>query len=227
MIIIIRCLFFCCFFCQIYAQDLLIVGIAGGTGSGKTTLANELQRYFSDSSVLISQDSYYHDLSHLSPEERSLVNFDHPNSLDFELLKDHLIHLKQGQSIEKPIYDFVSHSRVDTVEIIDSAPIIIVEGILLFAAPELRDLFDLKIFIDTDDDIRIMRRLERDIHERGRDFASVKNQYFSTVKPMHNQFVEPSKTYADVVVWGVKENLSVVTGLVSSYLHALRPDKKF
>lgn len=215
---IIRFLFMGLLFSQIYAHDLLVVGIAGGTGSGKTTLAHALHEHFSDCSVLISQDSYYRDLSHLSPEERDMVNFDHPNALDFELLEAHLIQLKQGKAIEKPIYDFATHTRIASNEVIESAPLVIIEGILLFAVSEIRDLFDLKVYIDTDDDVRILRRMERDIHERGRDFKSVKNQYLSTVKPMHDKFVEPSKNSADVVIWGVKENLNVVTGLISSYL---------
>lgn len=206
------------FICQVQAQVPVLVGIAGGTGSGKTTLARKLSQHFDTEAVLISQDCYYKDLSHLPENERSLVNFDHPDSLDFELLLEHLMELKQGNPIAIPSYDFTTHTRVDQLEAIAPAPLILVEGILLLAVPEIKEAFDLKIFIDTDDDIRILRRLERDLVERGRDFESVKQQYLSTVKPMHNQFVEPSKNQADVVVWGVNENFDVATGLISGYL---------
>jgi uridine kinase len=195
----------------------VLIGIAGGTGSGKTTLARELQEYFSETSVLITQDSYYKDLSHLPKEERELVNFDHPDSLDFNLLREHLIFLKNGEAVFKPVYDFVTHTRTNELERVEPARLILVEGILLLAVPEVRQLFDLKIFIDTDDDVRILRRLERDIMERGRDFDSVKTQYLSTVKPMHHQFVDPSKNYADVVVWGINENFDIVTGLIEGF----------
>ena len=204
--------------CQVHAQNPVLVGIAGGTGSGKTTLAKKLSLHFDTEAVLISQDCYYKDLSHLPVEERSLVNFDHPDSLDFELMLDHLQELKRGNPIVIPSYDFSSHTRVDQNEIVNPAPLILVEGILLLAVPEVKDVFDLRIFIDTDDDIRILRRLERDLLERDRDFNSVKTQYLSTVKPMHNQFVEPSKNQADVVVWGINENFDVATGLISGYL---------
>ncbi|ADI38015.1 uridine kinase [Waddlia chondrophila] len=206
---------------QLQVLDAVLVGIAGGTGSGKTTLATKLSLYFGTEAVLISQDCYYKDLSHLSTEERAFVNFDHPDSLDLELMLEHLSALKQGNSVVIPSYDFTTHTRVDQVKIVDPASLIIVEGILLLAVPEIRELFDLKIFIDTDDDIRILRRLERDLLERGRNFDSVKNQYLSTVKPMHHQFVEPSKNQADVVIWGTNENFDVATGLISGYLKKL------
>jgi uridine kinase len=183
---------------SVFAASPIFIGIAGGTGSGKTTLAENIHRAF-PGSVLISQDSYYKDLSHLSLEERAKVNFDHPDSLEFSLLKDHLIDLKNGQVIEKPIYNFHVHARESKTTRIEPAQIILVEGILLLAAPEVRDLFDIRIFVDTDDDVRVIRRIERDMKERSRDFESIKEQYITTVKPMHDAFVTPSKKYADVI----------------------------
>lgn len=215
---IFRIIFLCLFCFQVHADNIVLIGIAGGTGSGKTTLANKLYQHFGEGSVLLSQDCYYKDLSHLPVEERISVNFDHPDSIDFDLFKEHLAELKEGRSVVIPQYDFTTHTRTDEMEILDPAPIILVEGILLFAIPEVRDLFDLKIFIDTDDDIRLMRRLERDLQERGRDFESVKTQYLATVKPMHNKFVDPTKAQADVVIWGTNENFDVATGLISGYL---------
>jgi uridine kinase len=184
---------------QVFASPILI-GIAGGTGSGKTTMAQKIQDAFPTHSVLICQDSYYKDISHLSFEERAKTNFDHPNSLDFELMRAHLTDLMEGRAIERPVYNFQTHSRETTTQRVEPAQLIIVEGILLFAALEVRDLFNLKIFIDTDDDIRLLRRVERDLAERGRSFDGIKEQYLTTVKPMHDAFVEPSKQYADVIV---------------------------
>lgn len=194
-------LIICC--CSIYslsAAPKILVGIAGGTGSGKTTLAENILEAFPDKAILISHDSYYKDLSHLDYCDRAKTNFDHPDSLDNMLMMLHLIDLKNDHSIEQPIYSFHTHSREDQTKLIESAPLIIVEGILLFVLPEIRDLFDLKIYVDTDDDVRVLRRIERDINERSRDFESVKNQYLSTVKPMHDAFVDPSKQYADVII---------------------------
>ena len=199
-------------------QAQILVGIAGGTGSGKTTLADQIVNYFGDDAILLQQDSYYKDLSPLPFEERKTVNFDHPDSLDFSLLRDHLISLKNNRSIKKPTYDFVTHTRTEEYEVISPRKIVVVEGILLLADAKIRELFDLKVYIDTDDDIRILRRLERDINERGRHFESVKTQYITTVKPMHKKYVEPSKDYADIVVYGINENLSIVTKLISGYL---------
>ncbi len=177
----------------------MLVGIAGGTGSGKTTLAEKIHQAF-PGSVLISQDSYYKDLSHLPFEERAKANFDHPHSLEFSLLRKHLLELKNGQPIEQPTYSFHHHAREQRTTLVQPTEIILVEGILLLASPEVRDLFDIKIFVDTDDDVRILRRIERDMKERSRDFASIRNQYLETVKPMHDTFVEPSKKYADVII---------------------------
>jgi len=182
-------------------QTPLIIGIAGGSGSGKTTIANIiLDRVGAERIAFFPHDAYYRDLSDLSLSKRSGVNFDHPNSLETELLVDHLKQIKTGYPIEMPVYSFKTHSRTDQIIQVDPQPIILVEGILIFAEPELRDLFDVKIFVDTDADIRFIRRLERDINERGRTVVSVIKQYQQTVRPMHLEFVEQSKRYADVII---------------------------
>jgi uridine kinase len=179
----------------------LVIGIAGGSGSGKTTVAQEiLQRVGPDRIAYIQHDSYYKDLTGLPPAQRAEVNFDHPNSLETELLTEHIENLKLGQAIEVPIYDFATHSRTDNTFKVNPRGVIIVEGILIFVDSTLRPLFDLKLFVDTDADIRLIRRLERDITERGRTVESVLKQYQSTVRPMHLEFVEPSKRYADVII---------------------------
>ncbi len=179
----------------------LVIGIAGGSGSGKTTVAQTiLQRVGPDKISFLQHDSYYKDLSGLPQAQRAEVNFDHPNSLDNEMLIRHIQLLKAGQSIDVPIYDFSTHSRTDRTFVVKPRPVILVEGILIFAEPELRQLFDVKIFVDTDSDVRFIRRLQRDITERGRTTESVIKQYQSTVRPMHLEFVEPSKRYADVII---------------------------
>ncbi len=179
----------------------LIIGIAGGTGSGKTTVSNViLERVGAQRIALLSHDAYYKDHNELPPAQRAQVNYDHPNSLDTELLVEHLQQLKQGIPIPLPVYDFKTHSRTNHTIEIQPQPVILVEGILIFAEPALRPLFDIKIFVDTDADIRFIRRLERDISERGRTSASVIQQYLTTVRPMHLEFVEPSKRYADVII---------------------------
>lgn len=179
----------------------VVIGIAGGTGSGKTTVANViLDRVGADSIAFLPHDAYYKDLKHLPKSQRDLINFDHPDSLESELLVQHLKTLREWSSIQIPVYDFTNHSRTDQTEQIDSQPIILVEGILIFAEPPLRGIFDVKIFVDTPPDIRFIRRLERDIEERGRSVESVIQQYQTTVRPMHLEFVEPSKRYADVII---------------------------
>lgn len=178
----------------------IIVGIAGGTGSGKTTLARKVQAGLGSKSVSIQHDWYYHDQSDTPFEERGKGNFDHPNSLDNELMVSHLHALKSGESIEAPQYDFTQHTRFEETISIDPLPVVIVEGILLFAVPELRDVFDIKLFVDTDSDIRAFRRIRRDIRDRGRDFESIRKQYYETVRPMHLEFVEPSKRWADLII---------------------------
>jgi uridine kinase len=179
----------------------LVIGIAGGTGSGKTTVANViLDRVGAERIAYLPHDAYYKDLQDLPIAQRHQINFDHPHSLDTELLIKHLRDLRAWQSIELPVYDFKTHSRTNHIVTIRPQPVIIVEGILIFAEPELRELFDVKIFVDTDPDIRFIRRLQRDIEERGRTTVSVINQYLTTVRPMHLEFVEPSKRYADVII---------------------------
>ncbi len=182
-------------------MGVLIVGIAGGTGSGKTTIANKLAAALPDDSVAkIEHDSYYRDRSDLTYDERCELNFDHPESLDNELLVEHLKALKQGFPALVPVYDFTKHARSSETHRIDPKPLIIIEGILVFAIPALRKLMDIKIFVDTDADIRVFRRIRRDIEHRGRTFAAVREQYYSTVRPMHLEFVEPSKRWADLIV---------------------------
>jgi len=179
----------------------IIIGISGGTGSGKTTVSNViLKRTGAANIACLPHDAYYKNLSELTPEERSRINFDHPDSLDTELLIEHLHKLKRGDSVEVPIYDFTQHRRTEETVHVESCPVILVEGILIFADPFLRKLFDVKIFVDTPADIRFIRRLERDIVERGRTVKSVIAQYQKTVRPMHMEFVEPSKRYADVII---------------------------
>ncbi|GAB6087652.1 uridine kinase [Alkaliphilus crotonatoxidans] len=178
----------------------VIIGIAGGTGSGKTTLARRLKEGFEDDVLLLCQDYYYHSFNHLSHEERKKLNFDHPNAFDTQLLIEQLKSLKNFEAIRRPVYSFIEHLRLE--ETVEEAPkkVIILEGILIFENPELVELMDIKVFVDTDSDIRFARRLIRDIHDRGRDIDSVINQYLNTVKPMHEAFVEPSKKKADIII---------------------------
>ena len=181
--------------------DPLVIGIAGGSGSGKTTVAQGiLQRVGPDRIAFIQHDSYYKDLSGLPPTQRSEINFDHPHSLETELLIKHIASLRDGKSVEVPIYDFSTDSRTNQTFTIQPRNVIIVEGILIFTEAALRKMLDVKIFVDTDPDLRFIRRLERDIAERGRATESVIKQYLSTVRPMHLEFVEPSKRYADVII---------------------------
>jgi uridine kinase len=181
--------------------DPLVIGIAGGSGSGKTTVAQAiLQRVGPERIAYLQHDSYYKDLRGLPPAQRNEFNFDHPNSLETELLIEHIAALRAGRAIEVPIYDFSTDSRTTETFTIHPCPVIVVEGILIFTEAELRNLFDIKIFVDTDPDLRFIRRLERDIHERGRTTESVIKQYMHTVRPMHLEFVEPSKRYADIII---------------------------
>jgi uridine kinase len=179
----------------------LVIGIAGGTGSGKTTIADYILKTVGPEKIaFLPHDAYYLELHHLSQEERARVNFDHPSSLETDLLIEHIHQLKAGNSIELPHYDFKTHTRTSETTLVEPQQILIVEGILLFAEPELRKLFDLKIYVDTDADIRFIRRLRRDIEERGRTTENVIEQYLDTVRPMHLEFVEPSKRYASVII---------------------------
>jgi len=180
---------------------VLVIGIAGGSGSGKTTVAQViLQRVGADRIAFLQHDSYYKDLSGLPPTQRADVNFDHPDSLESELLIEHIASLRDGKAVEVPIYDFSTDRRTGRTFTVHPCRVILVEGILIFTEAALRQMFDVKIFVDTDADLRFIRRLERDISERGRTTASVIEQYTHTVRPMHLEFVEPSKRYADVII---------------------------
>ena len=181
-------------------KSTIVIGIAGGTGSGKTTLINRIKKEFSNEITILSHDFYYKENSHLPFEEREKLNYDHPNSFETALMVEHIKQLKEGKAIERPVYDFVVHNRrAETVKV-EPAKVIIVEGILIFENKELLDLFDIKVFIDTDPDVRIIRRILRDVRERGRSLDSVINQYLTTVKLMHEEFVEPSKKNADIII---------------------------
>ncbi|MAM28368.1 MAG: uridine kinase [Flavobacteriaceae bacterium] len=180
---------------------MLIIGIGGGTGSGKTTVVQQIVEQLPvDEVCVISQDSYYKDTSHLTFEDRVKINFDHPNSIDFPLLATHLEALKRGDSFEQPVYSFVAHNRTDETVTTHPRKVIIVEGILILTHPEIRELFDIKIFVHADSDERLIRRLKRDIADRGRDLDEVLTRYQTTLKPMHMQFIEPSKEFADIII---------------------------
>ena len=180
---------------------MLIIGIAGGTGSGKTTVVRQIMDELKNEEVdVISQDSYYKDTSHLSMEERKKINFDHPKSIDFDLLVAHLKELKIGKSIQEPIYSFKEHNRTKETRTIHPRKVIIVEGILILTHTDIRDMFDIKIFVHADSDERMIRRLKRDINERGRDLDEVLWRYQTTLKPMHQQFIEPTKEFADIII---------------------------
>ena len=179
----------------------MIIGICGGTGSGKTTVANRiLETVSADEVVFIQQDLYYRNLKDMPLDYRNAANFDHPDAIDNDLLINHLKKLNAGEPVELPIYDFRTHTRLPDTTPIEAKPIVIVEGILIFAEPRLLEQMDIRVFVDTPDDIRFIRRLRRDIAERGRTLDSVIEQYMATVRPMHNQFVEPSKRHADVII---------------------------
>ena len=195
---------------------VVVVGIAGGTGAGKTTIARHLMQALPENSArLIQHDSYYRDHSDLTLEQRHRLNFDHPDALDTTLMVSHLTHLKSGNRIEMPLYDFKSHRRLEETKRIEAAPIIIVEGILVFENIELRELFDVKLFVDTPADVRVIRRFSRDIHERGRTFEAVRQQYYKSVRPMHLAYVEPTKVFADLIVPEGGENRVALDILLS------------
>ena len=199
---------------------MLLIGISGGTGCGKTTMVEQLIAQLDEEVILISQDDYYHDLSHLTYDERVAINFDHPDSIDFALLCKQLEALKEGVSIDKPVYSFVAHNRSTTTVRLSPKRIVIVEGILIFTQAELRDLLDHKIYVEADSDIRLVRRLKRDIIERGRDIEEVTDRYLNTLKPMHEQFIAPSKAYADLVVTNNEQgplDITSVLELIASH----------
>ncbi len=201
-----------------------LIGIAGGTASGKTTIAekvyNESKKF--GSVAVIKLDDYYNCLDNLTMEERKAINYDHPSSFDVDLAVKHLKDLKLGKAIQKPIYDFSEHNRKKETEIIEPTNVVIMEGILTFAIPEIKDLFDIKLFVDTPDDIRFIRRVTRDIKARGRDLDSVVNQYLTTVRPMHLTFVEPSKKYADIIIPEGGNNNVAIDFIVTKILDLLK-----
>ena len=180
---------------------MLIIGIAGGTGCGKTTVVNQIVNELPENEVgVISQDSYYNETSHLSYDERTKINFDHPRAIDFDLLYDHLVALKNNEVIEQPVYSFVKHNRTKDSILTHPHKVMIVEGILILTNPKVRELFDIKIYVHADSDERLIRRIKRDISERGRDIDEVLLRYQTTLKPMHQQFIEPTKEFADIII---------------------------
>jgi uridine kinase len=203
-------------------MKMLVIGIAGGTGSGKSTVARNIVKELPNETIaIIDYDSYYKDRQDLSFEERCKLNYDHPESLDTQLLVDHIKRLKKGETVEIPIYDFKTHSRLKETRTVTPTHILVVEGILTFVEKALRDEFDMKIFVDTDADIRIFRRVRRDMEERGRSFQSIREQYYNAVRPMHLQFIEPSKRWADVIFPEGGENQVALDMIVGKLKHVL------
>ncbi|MFV0516739.1 MAG: uridine kinase [Aminipila sp.] len=181
-------------------KEVIVIGIAGGTGSGKSTLINKIKEQFNDNITVISHDFYYKEHSHMDFEERTKLNYDHPNAFDTDLMIEHIKQLKLGQEALCPVYDFTIHNRVEETLKLKPSKVVVVEGILIFENKELMNLLDIKVFVDTDADVRIIRRILRDVEDRGRSLESVITQYLTTVKPMHEQFVEPSKKNADIII---------------------------
>lgn len=208
-------------------MNTILIGIAGGTGSGKTTLADKLIENFGNDEVsILRHDNYYKRHDDMTYEERSLLNYDHPDAFDTELLYEHIKMLKAGQAIEMPVYDYTVHNRSDQVVIVNPAPVIVLEGILIFAEPSLCELMDIKVFVDTDADVRILRRILRDVKERERSLDSVISQYLTTVKPMHEQFVEPSKRRADIIIPEGGKNVVALQMLIERVKKHLRKYSK-
>lgn len=204
-------------------SNIMIIGIAGGTGSGKTTLTEQIRKRFGEDVTVIYHDNYYRLQEGKTYDERSQVNYDHPDAFETSLMIRHLKELKAGRSIESPVYDYTIHNRSDQVAVIHPSKVIIVEGILIFAEKELREMMDIKIFVDTDADVRILRRIQRDVEERARTLKSVIHQYLTTVKPMHEQYVEPSKRFADLIVLDGGFNLvalDMIFQRVAHHIHA-------
>jgi uridine kinase len=201
---------------------MLIIGIAGGTGSGKTTVVQQIMNELPETEVgIISQDSYYKETNGMTYEERCNINFDHPRAIDFELLVQHLKELKKGKVIAQPVYSFVTHNRTDDTVTTHPRKVMIVEGILILTNQELREMFDIKVFVHADSDERLIRRLKRDIAERGRDMEEVLNRYQTTLKPMHQQFIEPTKAFADIIIPNDKYNtvaIDVVRAVINQRL---------
>lgn len=205
-------------------KNVIIIGIAGGTGSGKSTMIDRIEKQFSSQITILSHDFYYKAHDNMTYEERCKLNYDHPDAFDTDLMIEHIKKLKLWESIERPVYDFTIHNRVKETVTVYPAKVIVVEGILIFENKELLDLFDIKVFIDTDADVRIIRRILRDVQERGRTLESVVNQYLTTVKLMHEQFVEPSKKNADIIVPEGGYNV-VALDMLNQRIHALLHDE--
>lgn len=202
-------------------EQRIVLGIAGGTGSGKTTLAKGIKNALGNDAILLCHDYYYNKNTDMAYEERCVLNYDHPESLETDLLIRHVRELRRGCAVERPVYSFVTHTRLEETIEVKPAKVIIIEGVLLFENPELRSIMDIKVYVDTDSDIRLTRRIKRDVNERGRSLDSVLEQYVSTVKPMHEQFVEPSRKYADVIIPEGGYNqvvLSMITDRLKSFL---------
>ncbi len=209
-------------------MECMIIGIAGGTGSGKSTFTNRLKEEFGDEIAVLYHDNYYRRQDEVPFEERKKVNYDHPDSLETDLLVEHLQRLKRGETVECPVYDYSQHNRSDQVMRIEPRKIILVEGILLLADPRVRDLIDIKIFVEADADERIIRRIVRDVKERGRDLDNIVNQYLTTVKPMHNLYVEPTKAMADMIINSGKNDVAfdIVRSKIRQVLHPLLEQEK-
>jgi uridine kinase len=206
------------------SRSFTLIGIAGGTASGKTTVARRIiEALPAGQAALIQQDAYYRDRTALTPAERATLNFDEPDALENDLLLQHLRALKAGQAVACPEYDFTSHTRKSTVRRIEPCPVIVVEGILLLAVPTLRDVFDLRLYVDTDDDVRLIRRIKRDMLERGRDIRSIEAQYMGTVRAMHRLHVEPSKQHADLIIPEGGENAPALDVIGGRLLYGLLP----
>ena len=205
-------------------KDIIVIGIAGGTGSGKSTLIKKIKEEFHDEITILSHDFYYKQHDDISFEERKKLNYDHPGAFDTDMMIEHVRRLAAGETIERPVYDFTIHNRINETVLVRPAKVIVVEGILLFENKELLDLFDIKVFIDTDADVRIIRRILRDVNERGRTLESVVHQYLTTVKLMHEQFVEPSKKYADIIIPEGGFN-RVALEMLNERIHALLKER--
>ena len=202
---------------------MLIIGIAGGTGSGKTTVVSKILQNLNANEVnVLSQDNYYHDNTHLSLQEREKLNYDHPKSIDFDLLVRHVQALKNGESIEQPIYSFVTHTRTGNHVLVEPREVLIVEGILVLTSKELLKEFDLKVFVHADNDERLIRRIRRDTQERGRDLEEVLHRYQTTLKPMHDEFIEPSKSYADIIIPNMRPNTVAIDFLTTVVGNSLK-----
>lgn len=212
------------------SEQPLIIGVGGGSGSGKTTVVRHILNGIGEKNIqLLQHDSYYRDLSHLPLNERKKQNFDHPSSLETELMIRHVEALKSGYKVEVPVYDFAAHTRSEETESVTPKEIILLDGILIFTEPELRKQMDIKLFVDTDDDVRLLRRIKRDIMERGRELEGVMNQYERYVRPMHLEFVEPSKRYADIIIPRGGENqvaLEMVIATIREKLSSIQEQQK-